>query len=126
MSPTSVLIGGGVVGVGFGLYVFGYIFHAGATPGKNAEQDKFVGETCNPKDGILVTVLTWGYAKATWRRFRVDLAAWWRSETKATVGCKAPDAKLVSLDGRELSLSADFVSKMPPGMPLVLNMGSMT
>ena len=128
-ATSSVLLGAGalgIAGVGFGLYVFGYIFHAGAVPGANPEQDKFVGKTCNPKDGILVTVLTWGYAKATWRRFRVDLAAWWRRETKAMLGARAPDAKLVGLDGKELSLLADFVNKMPAGMPLVLNMGSMT
>ena len=127
MASPTVLIGAGVAGaVGFGLYVFGYIFHAGAKPGANAAQDKFIGDTCNPKEGILVTVLTWGYTKATWRRFRVDFAAWFRGEPKATAGARAPDAKLVDLDGKELSLLADFVNKMPKGMPLVLNMGSMT
>ena len=120
---TGIAVSGAV---GFGLYVFGYIFHAGAVPGANKEQDKFIGETCNPKQGILVTVLTWGYTKATWRRFRVDFGAWWRREPKAMEGQKAPDAKLVDLDGKELSLVGDFISKMPAGMPLVLNMGSMT
>jgi hypothetical protein len=36
----------------------------------------------------------------------------------------ALDAKLVSLDGKELSLLEDFVNKMPPHMPLVIHMGS--
>jgi hypothetical protein len=127
MTSSTALIGAGVAGaVGFGLYVFGYIFHAGSTPGKNAAQDKFIGDTCNPKEGILVTVLTWGYTKATWRRFRVDFAAWFWREPKAKLGHLAPDAALVDLDGKELSLLADFVNKMPKGMPLVLNMGSMT
>jgi len=119
-----LLMGGAAVG--FGVYIFGYIFIAGSAPGQNKEQDKFIEKTCNPNAGILKTVLTWGYAKASFRRFRVDLVAWLRGEVKAMLGAKAPDADLVGLDGKKLSLLRDFVDKMPAGMPLVLNFGSFT
>jgi predicted AlkP superfamily phosphohydrolase/phosphomutase len=41
-------------------------------------------------------------------------------------GSPAPDALLVGLDGKEISLLESFVKKMPKGMPLILNMGSFT
>lgn len=122
----GVAAGVAAAGLGLGVYIFGYIFLSGSAPGKNKAQDKFIEETCNPNEGILKTVLTWGYAKASFHRFRVDLAAWLMREPKAQVGQKAPEASLVSLDGKCLSLLNDYVSKMPAGMPLVLNMGSFT
>ena len=36
----------------------------------------------------------------------------------------APDATLVSLDGKELGLLHSFVNPMQKGVPLVLNFGS--
>lgn len=116
--------GAGVAGAG--LFIFGYIFIAGSKPGANPDQDKFINKTCTPNKGILTTVLTWGYFKASWRRFRVDMFALLTGEPKARAGKKAVDASLISLDGKELCLLEDYVEKMPKGMPLVLNMGSLT
>ena len=50
------------------LHVFLFIFTHGSTPGKDKGQDSFIDKTCAPS-GLLRTVLTFGYLKATWRRF---------------------------------------------------------
>lgn len=120
--PTMALCG--AVGAVGGIYIFGYIFLTGSTPGANPEQDKFINQTCGPTGALLRSVLTWGYAKASWRRFRVDLMARLKGEPKANAGCMAPDATLVSLDGKELGLLHSFVNPMQKGVPLVLNFGS--
>ena len=107
-----------------GLYIFGFIFIHGSSPGKNKAQDQFIDETCAP-NGLLRTVLTWGYAKATWRRFKRYYASWFI--TRACQDQQAPDAKLIALDGKECLLLRDFV--LPTtlmNIPLILNMGSMT
>jgi hypothetical protein len=44
----------------------------------------------------------------------------------ATLGKIAPDAKLVDLEGKVLSLQKDFILKMAKDVPLILNMGSYT
>lgn len=108
------------------MFIFGYIFLGGSKPGANIEQDQFIKKTCNPNEGLLKSVLTWGYAKASYRRFRVDLSTYMMREPIAKVGNAAPDAALVSIDGKEMRLLRDFVDKMPKGMPLVLNFGSFT
>ena len=124
--PTPTLLLVAIAGaVATGTYIFGYIFLSGSKPGANPEQDKFVNRTCAP-EGLLKSVLTWGYAKASCRRFRVDLMARLKGEPKAKAGSMAPDATLVSLDGTELSLLNDYVRTMQKGMPLVLNFGSFT
>ena len=116
----------GAVGAVGGIYIFGYIFLSGSTPGANPEQDKFINQACGPEGALLRSVLTWGYAKASWRRFRVDLMARLKGEPKANAGSMAPDATLVSLDGKELGLLHSFVNPMQKGVPLVLNFGSVS
>lgn len=119
------LIVGGVSGIGFGLYVFGYIFLSGSTPGKNKNQDKFIDDVCAPT-GLLKTVLTWGYFKATVRRFIHDSYALIYRVPTAKLGGPALDAKLIALDGSSRRLFADYIHKQPAGVPLILNMGSFT
>jgi len=121
---TFAGLGAGVLGLG--LYVFGFIFLSGSSPGKNKGQDDFIDKTCTGEKGLVKTVLTWGYAKATWRRFinRYKLVIF--PQPQAMLGKAAPDAKLATLDGKEQFLLRDHVEKMAPGMPLILNMGSFT
>lgn len=129
LAPSTWAVAGAlsVAGASAALYVFAFIFISGSAPGKlgNSAQDKFIDQTCNGKSGLLPTVLTLGYCKATVRRF---VASWkllvW-PQPQAMVGKPAPDAALVTLDGRQVQLS-EYLSAVPPGMPLVLNMGSFT
>lgn len=109
------------------VYIFLFIFLHGSIPGGkgNQKQDKFIDETCSPS-GLLKTVITWGYAKATWRRFAQYYRLILFPQPQAKMGAKAPDAKLVRLDGTNCNLLEDYVAKMEPGMPLILNMGSFT
>jgi hypothetical protein len=110
------------------LYIFLFIFIHGSVPGAagNKNQDAFVDETCCPTRGLLKTVITWGYVKATWRRFVQHYRLIIFPQPQAKLGTKAPDAQLFRLDGSTCSLLQDFVAKMEPGMPLILNMGSFT
>ena len=69
-------------------------------------------------------MLTWGYTKATWRRFHRYYGALMMK--KAKLGEKALDADLVTLNNETKSLLNDYINVMPKGMPLILNMGSYT
>lgn len=107
------------------LYIYFFIFLSGSSPGKNAAQDKFINETCAPS-GLLKTVLTWGYAKASFRRFYNHYRLLLFPQPIVSLGKAAADAKVVMLDGKIAFLKSDFISKMAQGMPLILNMGSYT
>ncbi len=120
--PRPVLYGAGAVGVGFFAYVFGFIFIHGSIP-RGDKLDKWIDEVCAPS-GLGKTVLTWGYTKATWRRFCRYYGAIMMK--KAKLGEKALDADLISLNNEPKSLLHDYVNVMPKGMPLILNMGSYT
>ena len=85
-----------LIGVGAGVvvvasaYIFGFIFIHGSIPGANKNQDKFIDETCAPS-GLLKTVLTWGYTKASFRRFYIHYRLLFFPQQQAKVGKKAPD-----------------------------------
>lgn len=121
---TATVLAVGLVALA-SLYVFGFIFIHGSAPGKNANQDSFIHETCAPT-GLWKTVFTWGYTKASFRRFIQYYKLVLFPQPVAKQGCLAPDAVLITLAGTECSLLQDYVSKMPSGMPLILNMGSFT
>ena len=108
------------------LYIFGFIFIHGSSPGQDKGQDKFIDKTCAPS-GLLKTVLTWGYFKASFRRFLQFYRLCLFPQPQATLGKPAVDAVLIDLtSGSEKSLLADYIMQMPAGMPLILNMGSYT
>ena len=97
-----------VIGVGVGVvctaaYIFGFIFIHGSIPGANKKQDEFIDKTCAPS-GLLKTVLTWGYTKATWRRFLTHYKGVLFPQPQAKLGQRAPDAVLITLDGQECLL----------------------
>lgn len=108
-----------------GFYIFVFIFTHGSSPGKNERQDKYINETCAPS-GLLKTVLTWGYAKASFRRFYNVYRLKLFPQPQASLGKLAPDAKVISLSGKVQYLFSDYISKVPQGMPIILNMGSYT
>ena len=75
---------------------------------------------------LLKTVLTWGYAKASFRRFCFVYKNKLFSQPQAQIGSQALDAKVVNLSGEIQYLLRDFISTVPLGVPLILNMGSYT
>lgn len=108
------------------LYIFGFIFIHGSAPG-TSKLDKFIDDTCCKDDGLLKTVLTFGYFKASYRRFkRYYYHLLFNKNLNATLGKKAPDCTIYSINGEKLSLLSDYINKMPTGIPLILNMGSYT
>ena len=108
------------------LYIFGFIFIHGSSPGKDKGQDDFIDKTCAPS-GLLKTVLTWGYFKASFRRFLQFYRLCLFPQPQAKLGKPAVDAVLIDLvSNSEKSLLRDYVMNMPSGMPLILNMGSYT
>lgn len=129
-SLTVTTWAGGVLGFSAFAIVancLGYIFIYGSKPGKEAGQDAFIHNVCTPGKGLLPTLLTTGYVKAAWRRFTVGWSSYFAGRFDlAKVGSKAPDAKLVSLDGKPLSLLSDFVQRTAKGVPLIINLGSYT
>lgn len=108
-----------------GFYIFIFIFTHGSSPGKNEGQDNFINETCAPS-GLLKTVLTWGYVKASFRRFCFVYKNKLFSQPQAQIGSQALDARVVNLSGETQYLVRDFISTVPLGVPLILNMGSYT
>ena len=133
---TTVAAAVALAAAGTATYVFGFIFIQGAMPA----QDEFMNATCAASGlwrmlNVLWlskakrrTVLTWGYTKATVRRFLRFYATVLFPQPQACLGKLAPDAALVPLSDPTavLSLKRDYVDVMAPGMPLVLNMGSLT
>lgn len=101
--PLVPAIGIGVGVVCTAAYIFGFIFIHGSIPGANKKQDEFIDKTCAPS-GLLKTVLTWGYTKATWRRFLVHYKGVLYPQPQAKLGQRAPDAVLITLDGQARSL----------------------
>ena len=116
-------------GVGLlALFLYGlfYMFLMGSSPGDHPALDSFIQSTLG-KGGhsdFLNSVLTWGYVKATFRRF---FATYWAyaTTTQARLGRRAPDARVVSLDGQVTRLH-DVLAEAPRGVPVVLSMGSYT
>ena len=97
--PLVPAIGVGVGVVCTAAYIFGFIFIHGSIPGANKKQDEFIDKTCAPS-GLLKTVLTWGYTKATWRRFLEHYKGVLYPQPQAKLGQRAPDAMLITLDGQ--------------------------
>lgn len=110
---------------GLAVYIFGFIFLSGSSPGSDQSQDAYVNATCAP-NGLLKTVLTWGYTKASFRRFYDHYRLLLFPQPRAQLGQKAPDGSVVSLNGKSQSLIDDYILKMPVGMPLIINLGSYT
>jgi hypothetical protein len=106
------------------IYVFGFIFIHGSVPA-GSKHDNWITETCAP-EGLHISVMTWGYFKLSCARCLDFYRLLLFPQARAKMGKKAPDAKLVDLKGKELSLLHDYIEKMPKGMPLILNMGSYT
>lgn len=106
------------------LYIFAFMFIHGTGP-SGSKNDEWINKVCAP-NGLFETVLTWGYYKASFRRFYNHYRLQLFPVPTAAEGKKAIPAKLIGLDGKELSLIEDYVQTTPPGVPLILNMGSFT
>lgn len=110
------------------IYGLGYMFLMGSSPGEHPALDAFIKSTLSTGDGkgrgMLDSVLTFGYVKATFRRFYATYRAYF-TMTIAQEGKQAPDAAVVTLSGELKTLHAIFQS-VPSGHPIVLNCGSYT
>lgn len=123
----ALAVGIGVLLLAAYIAVFMFVGGEGTKRGLNQKQDEFIMKTCsNSEQSFFASVKTWGYLKASFRRFWVHYRRVILSRPPVQVGKAAPDARLVSLQGSDRSLLRDYVQKMPQGMPLILNMGSYT
>ena len=123
---TLIAIGAvGTVAVVFPLVVVTHIFASGGPDKSDPKYNDWIMSICGDKK-FINSVFTIGYVKASIRRFFTDRKMLFSSQPVAEKGKVAPDAKLIDLNGNELSLLKDYIAKMPKGMPLVLNMGSYT
>jgi hypothetical protein len=105
------------------IYIFTFIFLSGSSP-KGDEHSKNVNKQCAKSFGSFVkTVFTWGYFKASFRRFKQYLLN--INTIKATLGKQAPNAEVISLDGTKKTLFS-IINAVPKDVPLILNMGSYT
>ena len=117
-----IIIGVSIVILAVFLHVFLFIFTHGSSPGKDKAQNNFIDATCAPS-GLLKTVLTFGYAKASYRRCYNYYRLMFKQ--KAKLGQAAPDCKVVDLNGNNQLLSK-YINAVPKGMPLIINSGSYT
>jgi len=105
--------------VAISTYAVLFIFIHGSSPAQRMNMLKNLRR-------VVKTALTWGFAKASVRRFVNHYRLVMFPQPQAMMGCAAPDAQVVTLNGEVKGLVSDFIQKMPTGMPLVLNMGSYT
>jgi hypothetical protein len=122
------LIGCVAVSVGLFLYGLGYMFLMGSSPGDHPALDSFIKSTLSSgsgkSSGMMDSILTFGYVKATFRRFFATYRAYFTMDI-AQLGKKAPDATVSTLCGESRTLHSIFQS-VAKGTPIVLNCGSYT
>lgn len=124
--PTVLLVIGGLgLGIGIPLMVLTHMFRSGTPDPKDPSYNSYIMSVCG-KDKFINSVLTYGYIKASIRRFCNDWRVALSCPPRVSLGSRAVDCKLVDINGKPLSLLRDYIEKMPRGMPLVLNMGSYT
>jgi hypothetical protein len=115
-----------VVVVAVLIYALMYMFLMGSSPGDNPALDAFIQSTLSSKsdkNGFMKSVFTFGYMKASLRRFWAAHRVYF-SMTVAEKGKTAPDALVVTIRGEEKSLRGEYIKKT--SVPLILNMGSYT
>lgn len=107
-------------------YLWIFIFIGGSSP-KGQPYDKFIMDICTSSDfNFFKTLLCWGYFKRSAKECIKAYKLWFFPVPMAELGGKAPDAKLVDLDGKSKSLVEDYIKKMGPSRPLIINIGSYT
>jgi hypothetical protein len=112
-------------GIALFLYGLGFMFLMGSSPGHHPALDAFIKSTLGSGEStMLSSVLTFGYVKASFRRFFATYRAY-ATVFIAEEGKRAPSARVVKLDGVNTNLSTIFEA-LPVDMPIVLNMGSYT
>ena len=106
-------------------YIFAFIFVSGSSP-SGKPYDSFVDKTCSPSQtAFFKTVFTWGYFKASYRRFHNFYKLKILRRPQASLGSKCPcDINLIRLDGSTKSLGAYLLEA--GDCPVVLNFGSYT
>lgn len=93
-----------------------------------SEYDKFVFKVSSPKGPhhFLLSLFSIGYFKLALKRLYIKLKKQFTPAKRFVKHLeKAIDAKLVTIDGRSLSLLKDYVKKFYD-IPLVINIGSCT
>jgi len=112
---------------GFGYYVVFFPFIHGSNSKADPEYSKFVIKVCGyEQGGFFWTLATANYVKYAFRRmFRFYYLKMFPGIV-AQEGQKAPDGEIYTLRGEKRSLVKDYLSQLPPDMPIVLNFGSYT
>jgi hypothetical protein len=106
-------------------YIGSFVMVKYSSPNKDPEYDKWVRDVCAPT-GILKTLLTVGYFKASLKIIFRHYKQFFLSIPVAELGKPAPDACVVDLCGNKKSLRNDYFANMQKSMPLILNFGSYT
>lgn len=115
-----------VAPLGLLFYLWVYIFISGSSP-KGGAYDKFIMGICTSSDfNFFKTLLCWGYFKRSAKECIKAYKLYFFPVPMAKLGGKAPDAKLVDLNGNSKSLVEDYIKKMGPSIPLIINIGSYT
>jgi len=108
------------------LHIWTFIFTHESVPkgGKNQQTHDFVYKVSSPNGFIhfISTTFTWGYFKASFKRFCIYYSQKLFPRPRAVHGKQAPEIKLVKMDKEVISLS-DYISKCGD-LPLVPNFGS--
>lgn len=119
----------GIVSLGLPYAICTHIFRGINRDDASDEYRAWIRHICGGSAGDKErsSIQTFGFFKASLRRFLNDMRLTIFPEPQAILGQPAPDSRLVDIStGRELSFLRDFVESCPPGVPLVMNMGSYT
>lgn len=125
ITSQNVLIIGTVsfITLGLPLYILTHMFRSGAPDSSEPEHNAWIMSKCGGEK-FWNSLLSFGYWKASLRRFVADHKRFFMPQPEALLGGRAVDCQLVDLEGKNLSLLQDIIGQCPPGVPLILNMGS--
>ncbi len=104
-------------------YVMTFIMVKYSSPNKSQTHDVWIRQVCAPK-GIYKTLISIGYFKLSVKIIFRSIKLWFQNSS-VEVGSRAPNIKLVRLDGTHTDLKK-YTDQLKPMTPLVLNFGSLT
>jgi len=113
----------GAVSVALPYSILTHVFRSGTPDDDEPEHNAWIMSKIGGNK-FFNSLYSFGYWKASLRRFIADYKLLLFPQPQAVAGACVVDCQLVDLQGNELSLLRDIVEKCPPGVPLILNMGS--
>jgi hypothetical protein len=124
--PSSAAIAGIVVAIATACVpyaVLTHVFRSGSPADGDPEHNRWIMSKIGGEN-FLNSLYSFGYWKASWRRFVGDYKLILFPQPQAVLGSQAVDCQLVDLEGKEHSLLQDFINNSPPDVPVILNFGS--